>query len=120
MTTKKAAWVSGCKPLGYTLNVSASRARAFASLDLTVFDNFRAAQTVANWIKAAVQKPRVKREPARTVCRCPYCGSDDVAGDAAARWNGTDWEVSNVFDDVTCQVCSREFYRFDATWERAK
>lgn len=52
-----------------------------------------------------------------TVRLCPYCGSDDIAADAAARWDGFEWTVSNTFDDCTCQACDREFNTYDALTE---
>ena len=43
------------------------------------------------------------------VCSC--CGSENVAADAAARWNvgAQEWEVSNVFDEGhSCDDCGSE------------
>jgi predicted RNA-binding Zn-ribbon protein involved in translation (DUF1610 family) len=52
-----------------------------------------------------------------TVLRCPQCGSDDIAADAAARWNGLAWEVSSVHDDCGCQECGTEFHTWEAVSE---
>lgn len=43
---------------------------------------------------------------------CPYCHSDNIARDAAARWNPEtkDWELSCVHDDITCDDCGESFY----------
>jgi hypothetical protein len=46
---------------------------------------------------------------------CPRCGSDNVAADAAARWNRErqEWEVSNVFDNGHgCDDCGAEYFEF--------
>jgi transcription elongation factor Elf1 len=46
---------------------------------------------------------------------CPRCGSDNVAADAAARWNSEqqEWEVSNVFDKGHgCDDCGAEDIEF--------
>ncbi len=53
---------------------------------------------------------KVKRIPV-----CPRCGSDNVAADAAARWNREwqEWEVSNVFDKGHgCEDCGAEDIEF--------
>lgn len=53
---------------------------------------------------------KVKRIPV-----CPRCGSDNVAADAAARWNRErqEWEVSNVFDKGHgCDDCGAENIEF--------
>lgn len=41
---------------------------------------------------------------------CPICGSDDLVRDAAARFNPetAQWELSDVYDDVTCDQCELE------------
>ena len=46
---------------------------------------------------------------------CPKCGSDNVAADAAARWNteNQEWEVSNIFDKGHgCDDCGAEDIEF--------
>jgi hypothetical protein len=53
---------------------------------------------------------KVKRIPV-----CPRCGSDNVAADAAARWNPEqqEWEVSNIFDKGHgCEDCGAEDIEF--------
>ena len=50
------AWVSGNKTQSYTLHVTrVASTRAFRALDGTPFDNFRAAQHIANAIRAFVK-----------------------------------------------------------------
>lgn len=41
---------------------------------------------------------------------CPACQSEDIAIDAAARWNHTThaWELSSTHDVITCQDCGLE------------
>jgi hypothetical protein len=51
----------------------------------------------------------------KTVPVCPRCGSDNVAADAAARWNREEqeWEVSNVFDKGHgCNDCGADDIEF--------
>jgi hypothetical protein len=46
---------------------------------------------------------------------CPRCKSDNVAADAAARWNPEqqDWEISNIFDKGHgCDNCGGENIEF--------
>lgn len=53
----------------------------------------------------------------RRIPVCPRCGSDNVAADAAARWNveRQEWEVSNVFDKGHgCDDCGAPDIEF--TW----
>lgn len=47
----------------------------------------------------------------RIVKVCSLCGSENIAADAAARWNveAQQWEVSNIFDDGhSCVECGCE------------
>jgi hypothetical protein len=56
-----------------------------------------------------------KATNAKTIPVCPRCGSDNVAADAAARWNREqqEWEVSNVFDKGHgCNDCGTENIEF--------
>ena len=51
----------------------------------------------------------------KTIPVCPRCGSDNVAADAAVRWNRErqEWEVSNVFDKGHgCDDCGAENVEF--------
>jgi transcription elongation factor Elf1 len=51
----------------------------------------------------------------KTIPACPRCGSDNVAADAAARWNREqqEWEVSNVFDKGHgCNDCGADNIEF--------
>jgi hypothetical protein len=51
----------------------------------------------------------------KTIPVCPRCGSDNVAADAAARWNREEqeWEVSNVFDKGHgCNDCGADNIEF--------
>ena len=41
---------------------------------------------------------------------CPHCHSDNIIRDASARWNGEEWELSGVYDVMTCDDCCAEFY----------
>lgn len=46
---------------------------------------------------------------------CPYCGSDNVARDAAARWNTETqrWEITSLMDSGGCDGCDSELKSFD-------
>lgn len=46
-----------------------------------------------------------------TLMRCPCCGSEEIARDAAATWDVTaqEWRLADVHDTMTCQVCGRDF-----------
>lgn len=41
---------------------------------------------------------------------CRHCGGENILADACARWNveTQEWELSNVFDDKTCDDCGIE------------
>ena len=41
---------------------------------------------------------------------CPYCKSENIVRDACATWNGTEWVLAGLYDDITCQDCDAEFY----------
>lgn len=51
---RQVAWVSGSKPTGYTLRINTldGRTLPFWSLHCTVFDDFKAAQSIANAIRS--------------------------------------------------------------------
>jgi RNA polymerase subunit RPABC4/transcription elongation factor Spt4 len=54
---------------------------------------------------------------------CPRCGSDDVAADAAARWDvqNQDWSVSDIFDKGhSCGNCGAENITFAWIGENAQ
>jgi predicted RNA-binding Zn-ribbon protein involved in translation (DUF1610 family) len=36
---------------------------------------------------------------------CPHCGSAEVQRDASAEWNGTDWVLCGLQDDISCENC---------------
>jgi hypothetical protein len=42
---------------------------------------------------------------------CPKCGSEDISRDASAHWSveTQSWEISGVFDDMSCNYCDAEF-----------
>jgi len=40
---------------------------------------------------------------------CPHCGSDDITRDACAVWDGTRWVLLDLFDDMSCNNCGRDF-----------
>lgn len=46
---------------------------------------------------------------------CPYCGSDNVARDAACRWNAEtqQWEISGLMDSGGCDSCDSELKSFN-------
>lgn len=46
----------------------------------------------------------------RTKLVCPHCGSGNIIRDAAARWDGEKWELSCVYDNMTCDDCGSDFY----------
>lgn len=51
------------------------------------------------------------REPDNPITiHCPHCGGENILADACARWNvkTQGWELSNVFDDKTCDDCETE------------
>ncbi|WP_300043097.1 hypothetical protein [uncultured Paracoccus sp.] len=41
---------------------------------------------------------------------CRYCGGQNLLADACARWNveTQQWEMSHVYDGVTCEDCETE------------
>lgn len=43
---------------------------------------------------------------------CPHCGSDDVSGDACARWDiaTQDWDLTAVYDSKNCETCGELKY----------
>jgi predicted RNA-binding Zn-ribbon protein involved in translation (DUF1610 family) len=41
---------------------------------------------------------------------CPHCGSDNIIRDACAKWDGAQWVLLSVYDNMTCNDCEREFY----------
>jgi Zn finger protein HypA/HybF involved in hydrogenase expression len=46
---------------------------------------------------------------------CPYCGSENISIDAAARWNveRQEWVLSGTMDSGGCDDCQQEFKRTD-------
>lgn len=48
-----------------------------------------------------------------TAICCTSCGSTSVCKDAAARWDGSDWELSSTYDDSTCDACGYEGSGFE-------
>jgi hypothetical protein len=59
----------------------------------------------------------------KSVPVCPECGSDNVAADAAARWNteNQDWEVSNIFDKGHgCDDCGAQDIEFEWIEKKAQ
>lgn len=51
---------------------------------------------------------------------CPHCKSENIVRDACATWNGTEWVMAGVYDDMTCQDCGAEFYEAVTTEGDAK
>jgi hypothetical protein len=49
---------------------------------------------------------------ARIELLCPSCGAADMTRDACARWNVEtgDWELSAIYDTMTCDACGDETY----------
>lgn len=43
---------------------------------------------------------------------CPSCGAAEMCRDANTRWSveKQDWEVSGVYDTMTCDACGAETY----------
>jgi hypothetical protein len=41
---------------------------------------------------------------------CPCCHSDNIIRDAYAGWNGEQWIVRAVFDEMKCDDCGASFY----------
>lgn len=41
---------------------------------------------------------------------CPHCNSENISRDASAKWNGEEWGLSCVYDDMTCDDCGKDFY----------
>ena len=41
---------------------------------------------------------------------CPRCKSENIVRDACATWNGTEWVLAGLYDNITCQDCNAEFY----------
>lgn len=49
-----------------------------------------------------------REQPVRPLCR--HCGSENLARDAAARWDIAlqDWTITGLFDSTTCDDCGAE------------
>jgi len=42
---------------------------------------------------------------------CPHCHSENITRDACAAWNPetNNWELSGVYDDMSCNDCGEDF-----------
>lgn len=61
---------------------------------------------------AQLAAPTASAAEPTAIC-CTSCGSTSVCKDAAARWDGSDWELSSTYDDSTCDACGYEGSGFE-------
>jgi copper chaperone CopZ len=47
-------------------------------------------------------------KPEHVTLSCPHCDSEELVRDASARWNGDDWELSDVHDAMHCESCEHD------------